>query len=151
MLYIDERCRTCGKSIAGVGPDYRAIGMPVVECPHCGAVNKRSGRVNEWDLIPGDSKVFLAFLSWFWNTGYVFMAFLFIGLPVSRALLPGATWGPLNKDAPIDTFSVFTLFLLVGGLGALIAWFRMRRQIAASRFRMSHKAYREALKAIGIF
>lgn len=151
MLFIDERCRACGKSIAGAGPDYRAIGMPIVECPHCGSVNRRSGRVNEWELIPSDAKLSLAFLAWFWNTGYVLLAVLFVGLPLMRAAWPDAPWGPLNEDAPFDLPSVTIFLSFVGGLGALVAWLRMRRQIAASKFRMSHAAYREALRQIGIF
>jgi len=48
-IYVQRRCWNCKEILHGYTHDYRAIGVPFVQCESCLTYN-RYDHINEWDL-----------------------------------------------------------------------------------------------------
>lgn len=63
-VYIQRKCWSCNEVLEGYTRDYRAIGVPFVQCESCRAYN-RYEHINEWDLKSGFNKVcYIGVLLW---------------------------------------------------------------------------------------
>lgn len=63
-LYVQRRCWSCEEILEGYTPNYKAIGIPYVQCEYCRTYN-RCGHVNEWDLMSFFAKTcYIGVIAW---------------------------------------------------------------------------------------
>ncbi|MFZ6745382.1 hypothetical protein ACO0LC_19330 [Undibacterium sp. JH2W] len=116
------------------------IGQPFFNCENCGCTNLHQ-EITEWDLQPWLRKVALLVLSSvFVVLGSIFMAVTFITLMKWLHLVDSAFFTHYFKQ----TLLFFVALMTIAGI------FKLRRDIRASRLRLTNPDYRAKLHAMGL-
>lgn len=136
-VYISRKCWSCHEVLEGYTRDYRAIGVPFVQCRSCHAYN-RYEHINEWDLKTGFNKVcYIGVLLW------TIILYAMIGPMVAQA---GSYFFGWNRSNQLFYYSYGTgLVVMI----AICTWFFVS-DVKQSRLRLRNPAYLETLRKLQI-
>jgi hypothetical protein len=145
-VYVNLICRACKRSMTrGYVPEYRGIGRPILECPHCKAPNSHSDRCTEWALMDTTRKtgfiIWLVLSSAFWSAGFSFLAF--VGLLAMEDRSPGGGGG-------LGHAGLVALVLVVSVATFGYRFSKLSNMINESNARMSDPVYVLTLKRLGL-
>lgn len=138
-VYVNLKCRFCGKSLTGgYIPDYAGIGEPLVECPTCKAVSSHADKVTEWQLMSGFRRFWL-FVTLGWST----LFFYGVGGSVLVTAL-------LIKDVIVSIEAVIAIIASSLAIGSIRLFLYFRKGIRLSGKRMADPTYRQKLRRHGL-
>lgn len=138
---VSYRCGGCRKKIVREASTFLyPIGIPYIQCPHCGSPNIRSASVNEWDLM-----------TWWLKLrcfGEVTLVGSFFGAAAGSAVFE-IVLDQLGPSRLSNDCAGFALILGIAvGIGVMSQWLRSR--IRKSRERLSDESYAAMLLHFGI-
>jgi hypothetical protein len=138
---VTYRCGGCKKRMTReIATLFYPLGVPYIQCPHCGSLNLRSASVNEWDLMTLDLK-----------------ARCFVELTLFGVFFGGAAGSAVSgiaKDQlgfPQPSSFWFAFWPLLGvllGIVVMSQWLKAR--IRKSRERLANDDYAATLVRLGI-
>lgn len=138
---VSYRCGRCSKEIAKeLSYLFHSIGVPYIQCPHCGSPNLRSASVNEWDLMTWSLK-FRCF-------GEVTLVGAFFGAAVGSAGITMAQ-DRIGLAGPSGVWAALSLFF-GAALGITVMSQRLKSRIRKSRERLKDEDYAAMLLDLGI-
>ena len=143
MIYVNEKCWKCGKSLNGWMPDYRAIGVPVVKCDSCNAINDRSKRATEWVLLGEEQKLGQILLALYWAFAWS------IGVSVVVGMLAMEIF-PTLKNVSFLSQETFMIWAASFAISAVWQFWRLNVEIKKSNKRLQQPEYVEALSKLGL-
>jgi DNA-directed RNA polymerase subunit RPC12/RpoP len=138
---VSYRCGGCRKKIGREASAlFYPIGVPYIQCPHCGSPNIRSASVNEWDLM-----------TWWLKLrcfGEVTLVGSFFGAAAGSAVFE-IVLDRLGPSRLGNGWAGFALILGIAlGIAVMSQWLRSR--IRKSRERLSDQSYGATLLHLGI-
>lgn len=137
-VYVNLKCRSCGRSLTGgYTRTYAGIGEPLIACARCQTQNSHADRCTEWQLMGPARKIWLAtILSWstlfYWGFGG------FVAAAV------------LDRQGVVNGAGFVGAMIAVPLIGFIRLFLYFRRSIHASNARMADPTYRQKLRRHGL-
>ena len=140
-IYVIERCHSCGSSLTGWIPNYYSIEEPFIICPSCKAVNDRSAKASEWQLMSLARKSAHLMLSLYW--GFAYGSVFSVAIAAAMHYFPALGWNSVASKG--------ILYFLIPGFafGFAVSYFLLYRQIQKSNERLQDNHYRDFLTKHG--